>query len=145
MSNCLLPLKCNYTSYALDTDSRCEFCNVNYETNYHVFFECKYIVDLWKRIECVTNLKLHCDNIIIFKHRENETNFNMNVYCTALVCHKIWKHRNDIRHNNVQYDENIIINSFKKSFLSRKTFEEHKEESVYVSDFQRISPGIHSC
>ena len=38
MSNCILPMKCNYTDFGLDNDSRCEFCNLNYETNYHVFF-----------------------------------------------------------------------------------------------------------
>ena len=101
MSNCPLPLKCNYTSYGLDTDSRCEFCNINYETNYHVFFECERIVDLWKRIEYMTNLKLYSNDIVNFRHFKTETNFNMNVYCTALTCHQIWKHQNDIRHGNI--------------------------------------------
>ena len=145
MSNCLLPLKCNYTTFSLDIDSRCEFCNINYETNYHVFFECVHIVDLWKRIEYLTNLKLYSNDIVNFRHLKTETNFNMNVYCTALACHKIWKHRNDIRHGNIQsYDENLIINAFKKSFLSRNTFESHREESVYLNDFQRIYPRIRS-
>lgn len=146
MSNCLLPLKCNYTTFGLDTDSRCEFCNINYETNFHVFFECKRIYDLWKHIEYLTNLKLYSNNIINFKHSESEADFNMNVYCTALVCHKIWKHRNDLRHGSIQsYDENVIINAFKKSFISRNTFETHREASVYLSEFQRIVSRILSC
>ena len=66
LSNCFLPLKCNYVPFLLDNDSRCEFCHLHYETNYHVFFECNLVVDLWKKVELITGLNLLNANIISF-------------------------------------------------------------------------------
>ena len=139
MSNCILPLKCNYTVYGLDTDSRCEFCNLHYETNYHVFLECTFVVKLWKKLEIMTGLKLLNTNIVNFKHNHTENDHNLIVYCTALMCHKIWQLRNEIRHENrVTYDEDYIFNKFKRSFHSRKYFELRRENSQYASDFIRL-------
>ena len=136
MNNCLIPLKCTYREFGLDNDSRCEFCKLNYETNYHLFMECKHVKILWETIEAKTGLQLLNSNIIHFRHSESDELYNMNVYVTALVCHKIWKLRNEIRHGEVEkFDGNFIMKSFVKSFYSRKVFEDRRTDSVYKQEF----------
>ena len=145
LSNCVLPLKCNYVPFLLDNDSRCEFCNLHYETNYHVFLECNLVVALWKKVELITGLNLLNRNIIAFKHNESANNFDMNVYCTALLCNKIWKMRNEMKHEGVQnFDEKCIINNFVRSFRSRKYFEDRKSESLFMNEFTAILQSINT-
>ena len=139
MQNCLIPLKCNYKEYGLDNDSRCEFCKLNYETNYHIFMECTHVKETWRMVEAKTGLKLYSSNIIHFKHDQTDTDFNINVYVTAVVCHKIWKMRNEIRHGDVNdFNSDFIVNAFMKSLYSRKLFEDRRGDSAYVQDFIRI-------
>ena len=146
MSNSILPLKCNFSSFGLDTDSRCEFCNLHYETNYHVFKECTFVKKLWENIEYKTGLQLLNSNIINFKHCDKDRNYNMNVYCTAVICHKIWKIRNEMRHEGrLNFDEEFIINSFQKSIFSRHNFEQRRTDSVFLSDFTRILTRVNMC
>ena len=139
MKNCLIPLKCTYTDFGLDNDSRCEFCNINYETNYHVFMECEKVKTVWEVIEVKTGLSLLNNNIINFRHSETIDHYNITVYVTALVCHKIWKIRNQIKHGETEcFNIEFIVNSFVKSFHSRKLFEDRRTPSIYRQDFTDI-------
>ena len=143
MNNSLLPLKSNYTVFGLDNDSRCEFCKLNFETNDHVFMNCKYVKAVWEIIETKTGLQLLNSNIIHFRHSNNSAYYNIIVYVTALVCHKIWKLRNEIRHGEVEnFSSDFIVNSFIKSFYSRKLFEERRNLSIYQQEFSDILQRI---
>ena len=44
----LLPVKRLFRDFALDNDSRCNFCNLNPETHTHIFSQCKKLHLLWK-------------------------------------------------------------------------------------------------
>ena len=46
--NNILPVKTMFREYALDTDSRCEFCDVGPESIFHMFGSCEKLVKLWK-------------------------------------------------------------------------------------------------
>ena len=50
----------------------------------------------------MTGLKLLNGNIVNFKHIYTESDPNVIVYCTALMCRKIRLLRNEIRHENIQ-------------------------------------------
>ena len=143
MNRCLIPLKCTYTIFGLDNDSRCEFCNINYETNYHVFMECKHVKTVWEVIETKTGLNLLNNNIILFRHSEADDLYNITVYVTALVCHKIWKLRNEIKYGKTaSFSSDFIVNSFVKSFYSRKLFEDRRTASIYRQQFNDILQRI---
>ena len=143
MNSSLLPLKSTYTVFGLDNDSRCEFCKLNFETNDHVFMNCKYVKAVWEIIETKTGLQLLNSNIIHFRHSNNSAYYNIIVYVTALICHKIWKLRNEIRHGEVEnFSSDFIVNSFIKSFYSRKLFEDRRNLSIYQQEFSDILQRI---
>ena len=52
----ILPCKIKFVDFALDTDSKCNFCNINADSLYHVFSHCTAIKFLWEALDRVLSL-----------------------------------------------------------------------------------------
>ena len=51
-------LKCGFTTHSL-----CDFCNMNIETNKHLFWDCGVVQELWHNVILWLEHKLHIDNL----------------------------------------------------------------------------------
>ena len=52
----LLPVRSKFLDFALDNESLCPFCNLNYETQFHIFGKCTKLNFVWDFLEEVLNI-----------------------------------------------------------------------------------------
>ncbi len=127
----LLPLKSMFLEWRLDNQSTCYFCDVGQETTYHVFGLCEKLKGFWKMLSSV-HFKLTGQAFCYERMRKNfhldfSTISGINkfykktvLYMNTVANYCIWKHRNDIRYNFVNFDVKIIFDRFIRSVGARK-------------------------
>ena len=49
----ILPCKIKFVDFALDTDSKCNFCKINADSLYHIFAHCTALKFLWETLDRV--------------------------------------------------------------------------------------------
>ena len=127
----LLPLKSMFLEWRLDNQSTCYFCDVGQETTYHVFGLCEKLKGFWKMLSSV-HLKLTGQAFCYERMRKNfhldfSTISGINkfykktvLYMNTVANYCIWKHRNDICYNFVNFDVKSIVDRFIRSVGAQK-------------------------
>ena len=130
LHNDLLPVRTMFQEYALDNDSRCNFCQIGPESIFHLFGTCEKLKTIWSMLKEVyflvsnerfdfqysrINLKLDLTNIKCSRIYEKTL-----VYLNSIVNYSIWKMRNDIRFKFEVFDPNVLVKKVLRSVGARK-------------------------
>ena len=140
----LLPVNTMFVSYALDTDSRCYFCQWGPENLWHLFGKCEKLKVLWAVLDEVVKIVLDIDYSFV-KNRtqsgELDTVFanlpshceSIIVYLNTVVNHKIYKVRNDIKYGGGRFDIEGLYNKIVRSVVARKNIESRMTQTVQIN------------
>ena len=127
----LLPCKTKFVDFGLDTDSRCNFCNLHPDTHPHIFSKCKMLLYVWKFLDKIME-------ILTFKFRFEKRRHMYDymlmgkiikseeipvVYLNTLVNHKIWIVSRKIQFEKVDFDFGVFKTSIIRSLEARKRIE----------------------
>ena len=139
----LLPLNTKFVSYALDTDSRCYFCNWGPENEWHIFGKCEKLRKLWSAMDEVIKICVGC-NYSFTKNRTELGDYDLAhtrcpdqfekiiIYLNCIINHKIWKMRNDIKHNGDSFDVEVLYTKILRSVGARKNIESRLTEDKKI-------------
>ena len=145
----LLPLNTKFVSYALDTDSRCYFCGWGPENEWHLFGKCDKLKLLWNILDEVVKVGLEIDFSFVRKRTQFGEfdlvyNFcpggaeNVLVYLNTVVNHKIYKLRNEIKHNGERFDIEGLYNKIVRSVAARKNIESRMTQTVQIDRINEL-------
>ena len=154
----LLPVKTMFQEYALDTDSRCYFCDVGPESIFHLFGTCERLKVIWNFLSRVSillsdqifdfqryrvNLKLDLTGIKCSKLYEKTY-----IYLNSVTNYAIWKCRNNIRYNNEKFCEKQLLKSILRSVGGRKNIynlSTHFHQIPYINElYERFIVVFHN-
>jgi len=139
----LLPVKSMFKEWQLDNDSSCLFCNVGYETVYHLFGTCEKLKGLWAILKN-THYQLfneHFDyNFVRCNFNFDLVNISLNqrryektlVYLNTVVNYNIWRYRNDCRYRFKEFNLKDLMSRIAKSIGYRKRVDQQVTDSFKV-------------
>ena len=110
----LLPLKSKFVDFALDNDSSCSFCRLNYETPSHLFSTCLKLQPLWSFLDetvcLVSNHQYEFSNRRRFMYdfdivntRCHKSQVNLIIFLNTVVNFNIWKYRNELNKDKTPF------------------------------------------
>ena len=129
----ILPCKTKFVEFGLDTDSRCNFCQLHPDTVPHVFSNCYKLLPIWSFLDKIMKelnfsfsfkaSREKCDyDLVNAKLRKNEE--VVVLYLNTIANHKIWKFSRKIQFENWRFNLKDFIRSLKKTIDSRKQVED---------------------
>ena len=128
----LLPVKSKFMDFYLDNDSRCPFCDLNFETLFHIMGKCNILNVLWNFLDevmIILNIQykfsssrklLHDFEIMSIKCKSD---FLLISYLTTLVNYHLWKTRNAYVHEKDVFSVEKLVNKLIKSIGARVRME----------------------
>ena len=131
----LLPVKRQFRDFALDNDSRCNFCVLHPETHSHIFSHCNKLQILWDFLDEVLSLINIDSNMYSFVETRKMYDYDMVnsrcsgadlkivLYLNSIVNHNIWKYSRKIQYEKVEFDEVQLIKNVVKSMHGRKSYD----------------------
>ena len=132
----LLPVKAKFQHFSLHSNSGCTFCSLHPETSVHLFAKCPSLYPLWDFLDDALNAtflnqcRYSFRDSRVRKYDYSLVNLKCKpeyerllLYLNAIVNTNIWKWRNKIKHDNVQFDISHVKASFIRSLVSRKNIE----------------------
>ena len=137
----LLPVRSKFLDFALDNESLCPFCNLNYETQFHIFGKCTKLNFLWDFLEEVLNImnmkypffvmrsqkgKFDIMNI----HNNRNIDVKLILYLSSVVNYHLWKHRNECVHENHNFANERLIKKIMRSVGARNRLQSQPNFSV---------------
>ena len=134
-----MPLKSKFRDWQLDNDSCCYFCQVGYETTFHLFGTCEKLKGLWVILRNVHLSISQAD----FDYEYNRQNFRIDltnalcnqnfekthVYLNTIANYSIWRHRNDMRYNFESFNLRAITSKMICSIGARRHVDTKMSES----------------
>ena len=131
----LLPVKSKICDFQLDNNSRCAFCNLNYETLFHIMGRCIKLQVLWDFLDELMALM----NVnYSFSHKQStlqefevmnikceRNDIKIILYLTTIVNYHLWKARNRCVHEGQIFDCNDLVSRLIKSVGARKRLQMH--------------------
>ena len=127
----LLPFKTKFVEFQLDTDSRCNFCNLHPDTHPHVFARCQVLIDIWKFLDKILEFMKFKYSFV--KRREMYDYCLVGtipkgeelpvIYLNSLVNYKIWNVSRKIQNEKCIFDLKTFKTSIMKSLRARKSVE----------------------
>ena len=131
----LLPVKSKFFDFQLDNNSRCAFCNLNYETLFHIMGKCVKLQVLWDFLNELMAL-MNVDYNFLHKRTALYELEVMNIKCqradiktvlylTTIVNYHLWKARNRCVHEGQSFDCNDFVSRLIKSVGARKRLQMH--------------------
>ena len=145
----LLPLNTMFVSYALDTDSRCYFCQWGPENPWHLFGKCEKLKVLWTVLDEVIKIALDIDYSFV-KNKTQAGQLDLVftngldhfestiIYLNTVVNHKIYKVRNEIKYNGGTFDIEGLYNKIVRSVVARRNIESRMTQTVLESMIYNI-------
>ena len=129
----LLPVKAKFVQYGLDTESRCKFCDIGFETEVHIFAKCNKLRVVWDFFDEVLavmgiNYRIFSKRTLVWEFDVMSiscvsVDFKIVMYLTTIVNYHIWRYRNQCIYENENFDyENLVMKIF-RSVCSRKNME----------------------
>ena len=149
----LLPISTKFRPFNLDNNTSCPFCNLQPESNLHLFHNCPkikpvltFLGTILKTITSFDISTLH-DTKHIYLYTPSSLlhshHLDAYLYLTAITHHKIWAHRNLIVHNQISFNPIQIISSIKRSISCRTTLEEKRTDTTFLPVFQDLKNYLH--
>ena len=135
----LLPVKSKFFDFQLDNNSRCVFCNLNYETLFHIMGKCVKLQVLWDFLDELMALMnvdysfshkrttLYEMEVMNIKCQRND--IKIILYLTTIVNYHLWKARNRCVHHGQNFDCNDFVSRLIKSVGARKRLQTHINEN----------------
>ena len=130
----LLPVKEKFHNFTLDSREKitCPFCNLNLESAFHIFSDCKKLGNLWNFLD--ETLKVCFDQKCKYSFVKCRRSWNFSVvdvkckteyenlllYLNGVVNKKIWKFRNAIFHEGESFEPKKLIKWVTSSMCARK-------------------------
>ena len=140
----LLPVRSKFTDFRLDNNSRCPFCNLNFETLFHLMGKCTKLGIVWDLMDELMALMNIDYRFSIKRKHENEfevmtikppgTGFNIVYYLTTIINYHLWKFRNRCVHEGKQFDCKILIGKLIKSIGARNRL----QQSPNITDDRKV-------
>ena len=129
----ILPCKTNFVEFGLDTDSRCNFCQLHPDTVPHIFSNCKKISPIWEfldvimkklnfRFSFITSRRV-CDYDLVNRKLKKDEEAIV-LYLNTITNHKIWKYSRKIQFEEWVFNMKEFVSSLIKTIESRKRVEE---------------------
>ena len=132
----LLPVKAKFQHFSLHSNSGCTFCCLHPETSVHLFAKCPTLYPLWDFLDEALRATFLSQCTYSFRH-SRQLNYDYSLvnlkckpqyeglllYLNTIVNTTIWKWRNKVKHDNVQFEISLIKNSLVRSLVSRKNLE----------------------
>jgi len=124
----ILPCKTNFVDFGLDTDSRCNFCNIHPDTVPHMFSRCSVLSPIWRILDLALDaLKVNFRFSQSRKHNDYDLrNSVLNdhedliIYLNSIVNFKVWKVNLAIQYENAIFDSRSFFCSLIKTLEGRK-------------------------
>ena len=146
----LLPVKRLFRDFALDTDSRCNFCNLHPDTHSHIFSQCNKLEILWKFLdEILTVLNISSEDFSFTQARrmfdydmvntrfpKADTKFIM--YLNSIVNHNIWRYSKKIQHEMVAFDQSQLIKNVVRTLISRKAIDDKLKSCSKIDGLESL-------
>ena len=151
-----LPLKCMFKEWQLDNDSCCMFCEVCYETTFHLFGVCEKLKGLWTILLRETHVLLTGED---FNYEYQRNNLKLDlvsvqcngrfektlVYLNTITNYSIWRHRNDIRYKFVNFDLKTITKKMMRSIGARRGVEPNMSDSYKIPHIDKLFEALRSA
>ena len=148
----ILPVKTMFTEYALDTDSRCYFCDVGPESIWHIFGTCEKLKQVWEMLQEVW-LAFTNQNFDFGGYRRNLeinlTSVNYSgvyekalIYLNSIVNFGIWKMRNDIRYKFEVFNANTLMRKVVRTIGARNRLNSKLAPSFQIPHIDQLFDAI---
>ena len=119
--------------FGLDTDSRCNFCQLHPDTVPHIFSNCKKFFPIWEfldvimkklnfRFSFITSRRV-CDYDLVNRKLKKDEEAIV-LYLNTITNHKIWKYSRKIQFEEWVFNMKEFVSSLIKTIESRKRVEE---------------------
>jgi len=147
--NNMLPLNIKFASYALDTDSRCYFCQWGPENEWHVFGKCVKLKPLWKALDEVVRIAFNIHysflnnrtvtgDYDIVSTRCPKAFEDVIIYLNSIVNHKIYQFRNEIKYDSQTFDVELLFSKILRSVAARKRMETHLTQTMNIEKITEL-------
>ena len=141
-----------FTEYALDTDSRCYFCDVGPESIWHIFGTCEKLKQVWEMLQEVW-LAFTNQNFDFGRYRRNLeinlTSVNYSgvyekalIYLNSIVNFGIWKMRNDIRYKFEVFNANTLMRKVVRTIGARNRLNSKLAPSFQIPHIDQLFDAI---
>ena len=137
----LLPVKNKFHRFALDSNEKitCLFCNINIESNFHLFAKCSKLRPLWNMLdevikECFNgqrNFSFQSDrvykgNFHLIHSKTQKKYEKIILYVNTITNYNIWEMRNKSFHENEVFELLKLMNKISGSMFARKNIEKNE-------------------
>ena len=145
----LLPVCSKFVQYQLDNDSRCIFCDLNYETHVHIFSNCNKLTFIWDFIDEILNVMnirysflqkrrhAHEYEIMTLRSIGDSGDFKIILYLTSITNYHLWKTRNECIYEQKSFNYEQFIRKLIRSVGARRKLQTYSN----ITD-QRKVPRI---
>ena len=149
----ILPCKTKFVEFALDTDSRCNYCRLYPDTVPHIFCNCSVLVPIWNILDqilksmnftfCFTESrkwgKYDLKSSQIKKDEEV-----LVIYLNTIVNYKIWKFSMKIQYEGFIFTPKKFFNSLVKTIEGRKLMElsDRMKRCQKIPEIDRLSIAV---
>ena len=134
----LLPVKNKFNHFCLDSEEKvtCPFCDIHFESEFHLFSKCSKLIVLWQILDeaiavCFANdckfsfekCRVRQCHYSLVSIKENGKYQDLILYLNSIVNYNLWKLRNQIVHEDERFDSLKLINKVIASICARKNIE----------------------
>ena len=145
----LLPLKSKFVNFALDNDSRCCFCGLNYETPHHVFSGCNKLHQFWLFLDETVTILLDYNYDFLTKRevlhdydivhtRCHSDHLKIIIYLNSIANFVIWKYRNEIYYDQKVFAVTELVDKFIGSIRARCNINSSINENKRIPQAQAL-------
>ena len=148
----LLPVKGKFHAFSLDSSEKisCAFCNLNLESAFHIFSDCKKLKNLWSLLDETIRVCFDGECKYSFSKCRERWQFsivdvkckvdfeNLILYLNGVVNKTIWKFRNKIFHEGASFEIVKMVKMITSSICARKNMDTRLKSSSqikYINDF----------
>ena len=129
----ILPCKTKFVEFGLDTDSKCNFCQLHPDTVPHIFSNCNTLLPVWVFLDKIMKNLNFSFSFVISRKKCNHDLVNIKLkkheevivmYLNTIANHKIWKFSRKIQFEKWVFDIKEFVSSFIKTIESRRMVED---------------------
>ena len=146
----LLPVKRLFVEFALDNDSRCNFCNLNPDTHSHLFSQCEKLKVLWRFLDEILILLNVASEDFSFTHARRMYDYDMVntrfakadekfiLYLNSVVNYNIWRYSKKIQYENVSFDESQLMRNVVRTLVARKNIDDRLKTCSRIENLDNL-------
>ena len=149
----ILPCKTKFVEFGLDTDSRCNFCQLHPDTIPHILCNCPVLLPIWGTLDQIlkllnftfsfTDSRGICNYDLIGSRIKKDEEILV-IYLNTIVNHKIWKFSMKIQYEEFSFDQTKFFSSLIKTIEGRKNIEssDRMKQCQKIIGLDRLSIAV---